>query len=92
MDLAVPFLYFNDIKNLLYAFSNNIFLLKGPIVVIFSFVLQINRVLKALEEPYSDTSGLEPLDACGGKEQRMRDLTVCYDRKPPAWAQRICIT
>ncbi|AWO97790.1 putative selenoprotein O-like [Scophthalmus maximus] len=53
---------------------------------------EINRVLKALEEPYSDTSGLEPLDACGGKEQRMRDLTVCYDRKPPAWAQRICIT
>ncbi|CAB1426564.1 unnamed protein product [Pleuronectes platessa] len=56
---------------------------------------EVNRVLKALEDPYSDTSGLEPLDgstARGEKEQREMDLTVGYDRKPPTWAQRICIT
>nr|XP_019955406.1 PREDICTED: selenoprotein O-like isoform X3 [Paralichthys olivaceus] len=54
---------------------------------------EVNRVLEALEDPYSDTSGLEPLDgftACGEKEQK--DLTVGYDKKPPTWAQRICIT
>ncbi|XP_018539807.1 selenoprotein O2 [Lates calcarifer] len=56
---------------------------------------EVERVLKALEKPYSDAVGLEPLDgpnAFGEKEQRGRDLTVGYDRKPPAWAQRICIT
>ncbi|XP_022604888.1 selenoprotein O-like [Seriola dumerili] len=56
---------------------------------------EVNRVLKTLEKPYSNTFGLESLDgpsACGQKEQKGRDLTVGYDRKPPAWAQRICIT
>ncbi|XP_071358518.1 selenoprotein O2 isoform X2 [Trachinotus anak] len=56
---------------------------------------EVNRVLKALEKPYSDAFGLEPLDghsACGQKEQKVMDVTVGYDRKPPAWAQRICIT
>uniref|UniRef100_A0A3B4YH58 Selenoprotein O n=1 Tax=Seriola lalandi dorsalis TaxID=1841481 RepID=A0A3B4YH58_SERLL len=56
---------------------------------------EVNRVLKTLEKPYSNAFGLESLDgpsACGQKEQKGRDLTVGYDRKPPAWAQRICIT
>lgn len=54
---------------------------------------EVNRVLKALETPYSDAVGPEPLDglnACGEKEQNMRE--PAYNRKPPAWAQRICIT
>nr|XP_033470410.1 selenoprotein O2 isoform X2 [Epinephelus lanceolatus] len=54
---------------------------------------EVNRVLKALETPYSDAVGPEPLDglnACGEKEQNMRE--PAYSRKPPAWAQRICIT
>ena len=79
---------------ILYMFSI-IFVLQGPIVVSCTSVLQVNRVLKALEDPYSDTSGLESLDgftACGEKEQREKDLTVGYDRKPPTWAQRICVT
>ncbi|XP_040003702.1 protein adenylyltransferase SelO-1, mitochondrial-like [Xiphias gladius] len=50
---------------------------------------EVKRVLKALEKPYSDAFGLEPLDglsACGEKEQNGRDFTVDYDRKLRAWA------
>lgn len=59
------------------------------------FVLQVDRVLKVLEKPYSDAFGAESFDgsyACGEKEQKVRGVTVSYNRKPPAWAQRICIT
>ncbi|XP_037616138.1 selenoprotein O2 isoform X2 [Sebastes umbrosus] len=54
---------------------------------------EVNTILKVLEKPYSDAFGLEPLDgpnACGEKEQNGRELS--YNRKPPTWAQRICIT
>uniref|UniRef100_UPI0037E8CEDE selenoprotein O2 n=1 Tax=Semicossyphus pulcher TaxID=241346 RepID=UPI0037E8CEDE len=43
---------------------------------------EVNRVLQVLEKPYSDACGLETLDG----------PTVAYDRKPPAWAQKMCIT
>lgn len=63
---------------------------------LFSFFgLQVNRVLEALEKPYSDAHGLEPLDgsnACSEKEEKARELTAGYVRKPPTWAQKICIT
>uniref|UniRef100_A0A8C4E6W4 Selenoprotein O n=1 Tax=Dicentrarchus labrax TaxID=13489 RepID=A0A8C4E6W4_DICLA len=48
---------------------------------------EVNRVLKVLEKPYSDAFELEPSDGPNASE-----LTVAYDMKPPAWAQRICIT
>lgn len=54
---------------------------------------EVNTILKVLEKPYSDAFGLEPLDgpnACGEKEPNGRELS--YNRKPPTWAQRICIT
>ncbi|XP_034719146.1 selenoprotein O2 isoform X2 [Etheostoma cragini] len=53
---------------------------------------EVNTLLKVLENPYSDTF-VEPLDgpnACGQKEQNKGILA--YNRKPPAWAQTICIT
>ncbi|XP_069556038.1 selenoprotein O2 [Brachyistius frenatus] len=53
---------------------------------------EINRVLQVLEDPYSDPEPLYGPDACGGKEQKGRGLTVAYDGKPPASAQTICIT
>ncbi|XP_062300189.1 selenoprotein O2 [Scomber scombrus] len=56
---------------------------------------EVNRVLKILEKPYSDAFGLEQLDgsnACSEKEQKGRGVNIDYDRKPPAWAQKICIT
>ncbi|KAK2858749.1 hypothetical protein Q5P01_003369 [Channa striata] len=46
---------------------------------------EVNRVLRVLEQPFSDEFGLEPLDGPSAS-------TLGYDRKPPAWAQRICIT
>ncbi|XP_028426768.1 selenoprotein O2 isoform X1 [Perca flavescens] len=55
---------------------------------------EVNALLKVLENPYSDAFA-EPLDgpnACGEKEQNKRILTTAYNRKPPAWAQTICIT
>lgn len=61
------------------------FLPRGLIVVMC--VLQVNRVLRVLENPYSDALELEPLDGAHRNGQ-----TAAYDRKPPAWAQRICIT
>ncbi|KAG8005781.1 Selenoprotein O [Nibea albiflora] len=48
---------------------------------------EVNRVLKVMEKPYSDEFGVESLDGSNANE-----LTVAYDRKPPAWAQKICIT
>ncbi|XP_076578293.1 selenoprotein O2 isoform X2 [Chaetodon auriga] len=48
---------------------------------------EVNRVLKVLQKPYSDSTGLEPLDGPNADE-----VTVLYGRKPPAWAQTICIT
>lgn len=64
------------------------FLTQGLIQVIFLYpVLQVNRVLKVLEKPYSDEFGLEPLDGSNANE-----VTVAYDMKPPVWAQKICIT
>uniref|UniRef100_A0A671VIF9 Selenoprotein O n=1 Tax=Sparus aurata TaxID=8175 RepID=A0A671VIF9_SPAAU len=48
---------------------------------------EVNRVLRVLENPYSDALELEPLDGAHRNGQ-----TAAYDRKPPAWAQRICIT
>lgn len=50
-------------------------------------VLQVNRVLKVLERPYSDGSEVESLDG-----QNTNEGMFSYDRKPPAWAQSICIT
>lgn len=50
-------------------------------------VLQVNRVLRVLENPYSDALELEPLDGA-----HLNGQTAAYDRKPPAWAQKICIT
>lgn len=58
-------------------------------------LLQVNRVLKVLENPYSDAFGQDPLHelgACGDNEQEGEVLNAGYVRKPPAWAQRICIT
>ncbi len=52
-----------------------------------TFILQVYRVLKVLEKPYSDVFELEPLDGLDANEQ-----PVAYERKPPAWAQSICIT
>ncbi|XP_028255751.1 selenoprotein O2 [Parambassis ranga] len=51
---------------------------------------EINRVLKVLENPYSDPDPLYEPEACVEKEHK--GPTVSYDRKPPAWAQTICIT
>lgn len=56
-------------------------------LIVVMCVLQVNRVLKALENPYSDAFELEPLDGA-----HVNGQTAAYDRKPPAWAQRICIT
>ncbi|KAM7366892.1 hypothetical protein PAMP_014829 [Pampus punctatissimus] len=56
---------------------------------------EVNRVLKVLEKPYSDAFELEPLDGSNvtsEKEQKGREMTVGYDKKPPPWAQTICIT
>lgn len=50
-------------------------------------VLQVNRILKVLEEPYSDASGLQSVDRHNTHKQ-----TFSYDQKPPAWAQTICVT
>ncbi|KAM7377932.1 hypothetical protein PAMA_013037 [Pampus argenteus] len=57
---------------------------------------EVNRVLKVLEKPYSDAFELEPLGGSNvtseEEQQKGRDTDYRYDRKPPAWAQTICIT
>ncbi|KAM6895251.1 selenoprotein O2 [Xenentodon cancila] len=53
---------------------------------------EVNRVLKALENPYPDPESVCGLDACGEQEHKEREVTVDYSAKPPAWAQTICIT
>lgn len=58
----------------------------------YVLVLQINRVLKVLENPYSDPEPLYEPEACVEKKHKGLEPNVSYDRKPPAWAQTICIT
>lgn len=55
-------------------------------------VLQIVRVLKVLEKPYSDPETLFGPDGCGEMEHSGAELDVAYDGKPPAWAQTVCVT
>ncbi|XP_054911445.1 selenoprotein O2 isoform X2 [Poeciliopsis prolifica] len=51
---------------------------------------EVNRILKVLEEPYTDPEPLRQQDGtCGEKEKLYADG---YDAMPPAWAQKICIT
>uniref|UniRef100_A0A3Q1H787 Selenoprotein O n=1 Tax=Anabas testudineus TaxID=64144 RepID=A0A3Q1H787_ANATE len=52
---------------------------------------EINRALKALEKPYSDTFGPESLDGVDARRENEQEEKISkagYDRKPPAWAQK----
>ncbi|XP_005752259.1 selenoprotein O2 [Pundamilia nyererei] len=53
---------------------------------------EIVRVLKVLKKPYSDPETLFGPDGCGEMEHSGAELDVAYDRKPPAWAQTVCVT
>ncbi|XP_061570651.1 selenoprotein O2 [Cololabis saira] len=53
---------------------------------------EVNRVLKALENPYADPETFCGLDTCGEQKPKESEVTVDYSAKPPAWARTICIT